>query len=518
MTITGVPARILPAFTERRVAVVGEAILDGYLEGTAERLSREAPVPIVTLRDRLDAPGGAANTAVNLAALGARVSFLSVIGRDDEGQRLLRALAAANVAANDVLVRRTRSTLVKQRVSAGGQMLLRFDAGTTDPVDAGTEDELIGRLSDAFEDADALVISDYGYGILTDRVVAVLAELQRRYPRVIVADARDPRRYRRVGVTAVKPNYAETARLLGEPEGGDGRSRTQQLSLVGDRLLELTGARICAVTVDIEGAIVFEQGEPPYRTYARPHPNSRAAGAGDTFVAALTLGLASGATTPVAAELASAAAAVVVCKDGTSTCTLEELEAELLAAAGKRLDGLDEAAQRVAVHRRQGRRIVFTNGCFDILHRGHVTYLTRAKALGDVLVVGVNSDDSVRRLKGEARPINGLDDRIAVLEALSCVDHVVPFGEDTPESLIRVVQPDVFVKGGDYTLETLPEAPLVESLGGQVRILPFLEDRSTTGVIERVRASASSASSASGGSAASSASAGPSREAAVTGT
>lgn len=486
-TVTTLPAQVLPAFRDQRVLVVGEAILDGYLDGVAERLSREAPVPIVALRDRVDAPGGAANTAANLATLGASVSFVSVVGRDAEATRLRRTLDAARVDTSGLIETRGRTTLAKQRVSAGGQMLLRFDAGSTEPIDAATEDEVIARLGSLVPDADAVVISDYGYGLLTERVVTVLGELQRRFPRVLVADARDLRRYRRIGVTAVKPNYGETCRLLGEPEAVDPRERGRQVALAGERLLEVTGARICAVTLDVEGAFVFERGLPPYRTYARPRPNSRAAGAGDTFVAALTLALASGAPTPTAAELASAAAAVVVGKDGTSACSIPELEEELSSVAGKRLDRPERVLQRIDFHRRQGRRVVFTNGVFDILHRGHVTYLTRAKALGDVLVVGVNSDASVRRLKGSSRPINGLDDRLAVLEALSCVDHVVPFDDDTPEALIRIVRPDVFVKGGDYTIESLPEAPLVEELGGTVRILPFLEDRSTTGVIARVR-------------------------------
>jgi D-beta-D-heptose 7-phosphate kinase / D-beta-D-heptose 1-phosphate adenosyltransferase len=239
--------------------------------------------------------------------------------------------------------------------------------------------------------------------------------------------------------------------------------------------------------VDTAGAFIFEADAPAYRTYARPQSESRAAGAGDTFVATLALALAARIAAPQAAELASAAAGVVVGKDGTSSCSFDELEASLSTAAGKRLDSLERLRVRIAYHREQGRRIVFTNGCFDILHRGHITYLSRAKALGDVLVVGVNADASVGRLKGPGRPINGLDDRLEVLEALSCIDLVVPFEEDTPDRLVRVIRPDVFVKGGDYTRESLPEAPLVESLGGTVQILPYIEDRSTTGVIERVR-------------------------------
>ncbi len=249
---------------------------------------------------------------------------------------------------------------------------------------------------------------------------------------------------------------------------------------------EQTGARIVAVTLDADGAIILERGRPPYRTYARPTHHSRAAGAGDTFAAALALGLAAGAETPAAADLASAAAAVVVGRDGTAACSSRELR-ERIAAGDKPVDDPSDLAARLSEHRRQGRRIVFTNGCFDILHRGHISYLSLAKSLGDVLVVGVNSDDGIRRLKGPSRPINALEDRMGVLAALSCVDLIVPFDEDTPCELIRVVRPDVFVKGGDYTRDRLPEAAIVEELGGAVQILPYLADRSTTDMIERIR-------------------------------
>jgi D-beta-D-heptose 7-phosphate kinase / D-beta-D-heptose 1-phosphate adenosyltransferase len=479
---------LLPSFRDRRVLVVGEAILDSYLEGRAERLSREAPVPIVTLETRVDAPGGAANAAVNVARLGGRPTFLSVVGADSEAERLRAGLRDAGVEQR-LLARRRRATLAKQRLSAAGQMLVRFDTGSTEPLDGPTEDELIGALVELHAESDAVIVSDYGYGVVTDRLVTVLEELQRRDPRTLVVDARDLRRYRRAGATAVKPNYAEAVRLLGERELSEPRARARQVGSSAEQLLELTGARIVALTVDTEGAFVFERGQPPYRTYARPRSHSRAAGAGDTFAATLALALAADASTPAAAELASAAAAVVVGKDGTASCSLAELETALSTSAGKRLESAADVASRIAFHRAQGKRIVFTNGCFDILHRGHITYLSRAKALGDVLVVAVNSDESVRRLKGAERPINELDDRLGVLEALSCVDHVVAFDADTPVDLIRSVRPDVFVKGGDYSLTQLPEAPVVESLGGSVQILPYVEDRSTTGLIARVRGS-----------------------------
>lgn len=474
------------AFAGTRVLVIGEAMLDSYLHGEAERLSREAPVPIVTLGRRTDAPGGAANTAVNLAALGAEVVLLSVIGEDAEGERLRQALAGEGVAADGLICGAGRTTLTKERILAAQQMLVRVDGGTTAGLDTAAEDALIERLTAAYSSVDAIVVSDYDYGVMTARVVAALAELEARQPRTLVVDARDLRRYRRLPVTAVKPNYAEAIRLLGEREMHGSRARALQVGAAGDRLLELTGARICAVTIDADGVFVFERGAPPYRTYCRPRDDAQATGGGDTFVAALALALATGATTPDAAELASTAAMVVVGRFGTASCSATDLE-QALTATGKRIGDRDELRARVDFYRAEGRRIVFTNGCFDILHRGHITYLNRAKALGDVLIVGVNADESVRRLKGPGRPINGLDDRLLVLEALSCVDHVVPFEQDTPEALIEAVRPDVFAKGGDYSRASLPEAPLVERMGGTVQILPLVEDRSTTRIIARAQ-------------------------------
>jgi D-beta-D-heptose 7-phosphate kinase/D-beta-D-heptose 1-phosphate adenosyltransferase len=495
---------VLDAFTGLDVLVVGEAMLDGYLEGTSGRLCQEAPVPVVSVASRRDAPGGAANAAANARTLGARVRLLSVVGDDPEGSALRQALAAQGVSADHLLVRPGRRTLAKQRVLASGQLLVRFDQGDTAPVRGPGEEALIDRLSELFGRSDAVIVSDYGYGILTPRVRATLAGLQARSPRTLVVDSKDLAAYRGVGPTAVKPNYHEALRLLGlapecgpqarseSPCGTEARAPAEEggrvglIAARGRDVLEVTGARIAAVTLDTDGALVFERDRPPYRTYARPNPHSRAAGAGDTFVSALALALAAGADTPAAAELAAAAAAAVVAKDGTALCSAAELRAHL--SAGDKPSDLAGLAARLDLLRRQGRRIVLTNGCFDILHRGHVTYLSRAKALGDVLVVGVNSDESIRRLKGPDRPINTLEDRVGVLAALSCVDHVVAFHEDTPHELVRAVRPHVFVKGGDYTRDRLPEAALVEELGGVVHILPFVADRSTTGVIERIRA------------------------------
>ena len=481
-------ASALDSIQGRRVLVLGEAILDSYVTGHVARLCREAPVPILDVHGWSDAPGGAANAAANVRSLGGEPVLVSAIGSDAEAARLRGALAAHEVDDDHVVSIPARRTLAKQRLLAGEQMLLRFDSGTAAPLDETAEAALIEALGAAHDNADAVLVSDYAYGVVTDSVRDALADLQAARPLPLVVDARELRPYRAWRPAAVKPNYAEAVQLLGLEELHDPVARPAQVGAHGGRLLELTGARIIALTLDREGAVAFEAGRPPYRTYARPSPSSRAAGAGDTFAATLALGVTVDLDAPALVELASAAASVVVTRDGTSTCTAAELAAVLATVRGKRVDGPAALEERLARERAAGHRIVFTNGCFDIIHRGHVTYLNRAKMLGDILVVGVNDDSSVRALKGPDRPINSLDDRLGVLEALSCIDIVVPFGESTPESLIRATRPDVFVKGGDYSRDRLPEAALVERLGGEVRLLPYVEDHSTSAIVRRVQA------------------------------
>lgn len=486
-------SRLIGRFSGLDVVVVGEAMLDTYLRGSIGRICREAPVPIVDIASRQDAPGGAANAAANVRSLGAGVRFLSVVGDDAEGALLRRRLEDVGVATEGILTQAGRATLVKQRVLADSQMLLRFDQGSTDPIDARTEAALIDRLLGLAPRCGAVIVSDYGHGVLTTGLIRALEHLLMRPPRVLVVDSRSRlAAFRGTRPTAVKPNYDEAIQILGARALGDGTARVEVIAAHGGRILERTGARIAAVTLDCDGSLVFERGRPLHRTYARPGRPGWAAGAGDTFVAAMALALATGGETTEAAEIASAACSLVVGKEGTAACSARELRT-YLGASDRGPVNLASLAEILDTYRRQGKRVVFTNGCFDILHRGHVTYLNQAKALADVLIVGVNADTSIRRLKGPGRPINTLEDRIGVLVALSCIDHIIPFEEDSPVALIAAIRPDVFVKGGDYTPETIPEAPLVAAMGGEVRVLPYVEHRSTTGLIERIRAASDGA-------------------------
>jgi D-beta-D-heptose 7-phosphate kinase/D-beta-D-heptose 1-phosphate adenosyltransferase len=294
-----------------------------------------------------------------------------------------------------------------------------------------------------------------------------------------------------------------------QPTAGadNGKEALDQLTKAGDLILSLLDTQLVAITLDDEGALVFEKGGGGsngsiakssngfnksehagliYRTYTRDMPFNRVDGAGDAYVAGLALALAAGAQAPAAAEIASAVASLVVQRGGMATCCIEDVRA-FLSGAGKLVSDRNTLAERIARYRQEGRRVVFTNGCFDILHSGHVSYLNQAKSFGDVLVIGMNTDESVQRLKGPSRPINTLEERMRVLAGLSSVDLLIPFDEDTPIQLIEIVKPDMYVKGGDYTRDTLPETPVVEALGGEIQIVPYLENRSTSGVIDKIR-------------------------------
>lgn len=476
---------LLDTFQTIKIAVLGDAMLDSYLHGLSERLCREAPVPVVNVTDYEYVPGGAANTAVNLSSLGAEVVFLSTIGSDREGEILLERLEASGVNTENVLISPRRKTLAKQRILAGSQMVVRYDHGSTDRIDREDEERLIEKMRKLYGQCNAWVISDYSYGNLTPGVIQALTLMQDSEHCLIVVDSKHLTAFRSIHMTAVKPNYPEAVELLGLEKIQGINERVIQIAAHGSEILDLTGAQISAVTIDEAGSLIFERDRLPYRTYAQPTEHTMAAGAGDTFVAAFSLALASNASTEEAAEIAQAASTIVVGKSGTSACYIDELHS-IFSSDQKILTDAFQIAGRIAAYKRENKRVVFTNGCFDILHRGHVTYLNRAKNLGDILIVGLNSDESVQRLKGPDRPINRLDDRANVLAALSSVDHIVPFSEDTPHELIKLIHPDVYVKGGDYTIQTLPETELVRELGGAIHVLPYVEEQSTSGIIERI--------------------------------
>jgi rfaE bifunctional protein kinase chain/domain/rfaE bifunctional protein nucleotidyltransferase chain/domain len=470
-----------------RVTVVGDLILDRWLKGGVQRVSREAPVPVVDVDEPLENAGGAANTALNLAALGARVSMIGAVGDDDDGRALLRLLDGAGVDVGGVLVRDGTTTPSKTRIVGADQILVRVDRSPRTPLSTLERARLHARLA-SLPPAASLVVCDYGAGLFDAIEIDWMAAAERLAPRIVV-DAHDLRRWAPLHPDVVTPNAREAAPLLGVdlPEG---RARVDAVGASARRLLDAAGARSAVVTLDRDGTVALENDRTTGRTFAHPAPEQQASGAGDTFVAALTLALALDAPLPAAARFGQAAADVVVARPDTAVCTWADLDEVFSGGVSTRTLDTAELRAILAQERARGRRIVFTNGCFDVIHRGHTTHLRQAKELGDVLVVALNDDASVRRLKGPERPMNTVADRTAVLEALGCVDYVVVFSGDTPIDVITALEPDIYAKGGDYTPEMLEETAAVRAYGGDVRILDFIPSHSTTELVNRIRSRA----------------------------
>ena len=480
------PGRL--AAEQPSILVIGDVMLDGWWSGSIERLCREAPAPVVDIQTRESVPGGAANTAMNLAALGAKVSVAGIIGADDAGEDLRGQLAAAGIDVQHLLTHPDMVTTTKIRISSGGQVMLRLDDSAR-AVPSDALEALAASVGAAVERQDAILVCDYGTGVVAEPVRTALAHVLAastggKRPLVVV-DAHDPRPWAALQPDLVTPNAQETARLLDRklPEGQD---RVDAVGSESAALLQGTGARAVVVTLDRDGTVLLTPDGVRHRTWARPAAEKQASGAGDTFVAALTLARAAGLPLTASLDLAQSAADVVVHQPGTSVCSTAQLSRYLEAFADTALSE-EELERQMELHRAQGQRIVLTNGCFDVLHSGHTRYLNQAKQLGDILVVALNSDDSVRRLKGAGRPINNVVDRAAVVAALSCVDYVTVFDTPTAAPLIRRLRPEVYAKGGDYTPNMLAETPAVEEYGGRVAILDYVAERSTTAVVKRIR-------------------------------
>lgn len=484
-----VPGRL--AALAPRVAVVGDVMLDGWWAGTVERMCREAPAPIVDLKRRDFAPGGAANTAMNLAAMGAQVSLVGIVGRDEAGATLRGLLDAAGVDTSGLIEHPAARTVTKYRIISGDQVMMRLDDGGDAPVPEEAAHALARAAAAAAARVNAVVVCDYGSGALargTADALRAARRPERGAPGLLIVDAHDPRPWAALRPDLVTPNAAEAATALNLPAQTftTGPRRAETVRGHGPALLQATGAEAAVVTLDRDGTVLLPRAASPHRTWARPASEKQASGAGDTFVAALTMSRACGLPLTTSLDLAQAAADIVVQRFGTSVCSREDLAAHLGSFSDRAVEHA-ELARRIAADRAAGRRIVLTNGCFDVLHRGHTSYLNQAKQLGDVLIVAVNGDESVRRLKGPGRPINPATDRAGVLAALSCVDYVTVFDTDTPIPLLEALRPDVYAKGGDYTAQMLEESETVFGYGGEVRILDYVPERSTTAVVDRIR-------------------------------
>lgn len=504
------------AFRRLRVLVIGDAMLDSYMDGAATRLCSEGPVPVIHKTQEHRAAGGAANTAVNVRTLGADVAFLGVVGCDAAGGAVSAMFREQGIDDRWLVKDESCHTPHKVRILAAGQYLARVDEGDSGPcaLSAASYRRLLTNLDRAYPLCDVVVVSDYGYGVASDELIDRVAALHEAHPRVLVVDSKAIHRFRRVRATAVTPNHLEArqaveyAQRTGLP-GGEGRylrddaSPLDDIAHVGRRLLTMLDAECAAITMAADGVFVVDRAGESRRLPAHPVPHANVAGAGDSFTAAMALALGAGASVVDAAQIALDAASVAVTKRWTAVVQHQELlqRVSLRVYAADPLSGypggevgLRRLARQIAEERQAGRTIVFTNGVFDILHAGHVQFLRQARELGHVLVVGVNSDRSARRLKGKNRPVNSQRDRLALVAALDPVDHAVLFDEDEPSALIRLLCPHIHAKGGDYADEALPEAAAVHESGGRIVILPLAGSMSTSQVIERIVALASTGS------------------------
>ncbi|HEX8356715.1 MAG TPA: D-glycero-beta-D-manno-heptose 1-phosphate adenylyltransferase [Segetibacter sp.] len=475
---------VIEKFKRLKILVIGDAILDTYVKGAPDRVSREAPVLVFNVDEQEHQCGGAANTAINVAALGAETYFLTVVGKDSSSRELIDVLKKHKVHTDFIIRDKGRVTISKKRITAAAHMLMRIDEGTTTAISEACKGELLQKIRELFPVMDAIILSDYGFGLFTPALINDIKDLTANQHKPIIADGRDVSKFKTLKPEAVKPNYEETIKLLQIEKAA--YNRADQISQYTKKLFEITGANKVAVTLDSDGVLFLEKGKEPFRIVAVPQDNKRAIGAGDTFISALTLALAIKVKGEVAAQIAAAAAAVVVQKDGTVGCTNSELKA-YFNRVPKFILNTEQLSEIVRDLKKQGKKIVFTNGCFDIIHKGHITLLNTAREAGDVLIVGVNNDNSIRKLKGPERPINNLEDRITVLAGLQSVDYLTAFEEESPVQLIKEVHPDVFVKGGNYSENSIPEAPLLKKLACQVKIVPYLEEHSTTQIINRIR-------------------------------
>lgn len=473
---------LLNRIHKKRILVIGDVMLDTYYTGEVRRISPEAPVPVFRKLGEKSAPGGAANVAANLAAANQAVSVLSVIGEDAAGAQLGTQLSRAGIDTGMFFPLKKCTTEKVRFIAENNQQVMRLDNEVADEIESGVSARLIGALTERIDDFDIVVLSDYGKGLLTEAFTQSVIRLAAEHGKRTLVDVKGNNAAKYVGAFLIKPNLSELRDMTGLPAKTD-----EQIVSASNVLRETCGAQHILTTCGGKG-MVLVGGKKPVFVAADDHEVFDVTGAGDTALAYLAAALANGFSVKRAVEVANHAAGIQVTKVGTAAIGLREVSE---AMSQEEADSISKILDRRSASRLRElaprKKIVFTNGCFDILHVGHIRYLRQAAALGDMLVVGLNSDASARRLKGEGRPVNSEDDRAELLASLEFVDYIVVFEEDTPYELIKQVRPDVLVKGGDYAPENVVGRDIVEARGGKLVLIDFVEGRSTTQIIRRIR-------------------------------
>ncbi|HWV15924.1 MAG TPA: bifunctional D-glycero-beta-D-manno-heptose-7-phosphate kinase/D-glycero-beta-D-manno-heptose 1-phosphate adenylyltransferase HldE [Cellvibrio sp.] len=468
----------VPQFELAKVCVIGDLMLDRYWQGSSHRISPEAPVPVVKVNATEDRPGGAGNVALNIAALGATAVLSGTIGNDEAGSILSSYIHSAGIKTQ-LQVATHKPTITKLRVLSRHQQLLRMDFEEQFCAEDSTE--IMANAMEIMHHSNVLILSDYAKGTLQDCQKLIALAKQLNITVLVDPKGEDYSHYRGAGI--LTPNITEFEAVVGRCHS------EKDMVSKGMALIESLSLGALLITRGEMGMTLLRPNLPEMHLTARAREVYDVTGAGDTVIAVLAVALATGQSLPEAVALANIAAGIVVGKLGAATVSAAELQYAIRIEQGAERGIVTEEQLLVAVEsaRINGQRIVFTNGCFDILHAGHVSYLENASRQGDRLIVALNSDASVRRLKGRDRPINPLDKRMAVLAGLKSVDWVVSFDEDTPERLLRNIRPDVLVKGGDYSESQVVGGNIVKATGGSVQVLEFVKDCSTTSIVNRIR-------------------------------
>ncbi len=481
---------VIDDFAGKRLLVLGDLMLDRFVYGTVTRISPEAPAPVINTSPPDEVIGGAGNVARNIAALGARCDLVAVVGHDDAAQSLRRRLADSAGVTPTLIEVADRPTTLKTRFVAHlhNTHLLRADSEETAPVGHEIENQILAHIERLLPGADAVILSDYNKGVLTARVVATLIKSARLAGKPVIVDPKGIEYARYQGATVLTPNLGELAQALGRPI----QNEEAAVQAGAQALMRGIDCQTVLVTRGERGVLVVDRVGASSAFDATAKRVVDVSGAGDTLVASFTLALISKAGTANAARLANAAAGIVVGKKGTSQVTADELRSVLLSRPHfelrEKIHDLRSVAGRVAGWRREGLTIGFTNGCFDLLHPGHVHLLCEARSYCDRLVVGLNSDASVKRLKGPTRPIQPEAARCFVLAGLAFVDAVTLFDQDTPIELIAAIKPDILLKGADYSIDGVVGREIVQAYGGRVILVELVPESSTTRIVDRLRA------------------------------
>ena len=475
----------LSKFADCRLLVVGDLMIDEYVWGDVDRISPEAPVQVVAVNNEDYTLGGSGNVVNNLIALGAEVSVLGVVGDGADGDLLLSKLSGLGSNTDGVVREKGRPTTKKTRIIAEHQQVLRIDRETRKAVSPETFAAMVTLAEKRIPDVDVIILSDYGKGLITRDLIVKLIDLAEAHGKLTIADPKGLDFSKYAGISILTPNKKEASLASGIEITND-----RSLAEAGKVLLEKTGIEKLLITCGKDGMVFFEPGRQPYVIRTKAREVYDVSGAGDTVIAVLGLGIAAGLKYDKAVALANTAAGIVVGKVGTATVTPAELEQALQESAegtASKHKSLDELADICRKLRNDRKRIVLTNGCFDLLHVGHIQLFSASKKFGDVMIVALDDDKSVRRIKGTNRPVISAAERVGILSALDSVDYVVVFDTDNLEDVITSIRPDVLTTGSNYESEAVEGREIVEKYGGRVELIPITEDISSTRIINDIR-------------------------------